>query len=101
MSSPEVLLEYYDGESGYWLVTLPLEAVRACSKRGDVTEVCEAWAQRVTFGKLEHLRLALQRTGAYDADEMSLADVKTAVVWMAACDLAEELREAAEMLKYN
>lgn len=74
---------------------LPLEAIKDCSHQGRCDEEVEYWEGQIEIPSTrEHWIETLKGYGAWmmkDLREMDDEDLRQKLIWIAACDLREEL----------
>ncbi len=86
--------DYYCGESGRLLVTIPDEAIDQCSHQGDCGADVESWVGSVTWhATRDELIKHLDGYGAWDdLDSATEQTLYERTLWTACCDIREEQR---------
>ena len=79
-------------------VSMPAEAVKACSHSGACDDDVEYWEARVTIdASADDIRAELKEYGAWDADELADDEAnRRRIVWIAASNIRDT---ACEKLK--
>ena len=85
---------YDSGKSGRALVTVPREAVRACSHQGDCLADVQAWLPKCRDWAADAtLRAELKEYGAWDdLDTATTETLRERVLWCACGDIRENPR---------
>ncbi len=88
-------VELFDGLSGRLIVTVPPEAIDACSHQGACDDDVAHWISRVQWSATRaDLVACLRECGAWkDLDTVDTDTLKARALWMLCCDAREERRE--------
>ncbi len=101
------VIGYYDGKTGKRIYTqpayfnrftleVPEKAVEDCSRPGqDASEAVAYWLDKVDFSHVvnEDIRRELLDSGGWEREELEDNDEnKKKILWMAACNIVEELK---------
>lgn len=80
----------------YFNITLPLEAVQACSHQGSCDADVKEWARKINLDiPPDKIRAELKEYGAWDSEELQDDTAnKERIIWLAAGNIMDEIREA-------